>query len=116
MEMEPTLTTIDLAEQFIRSLGIEPTPDAVAQLTEVFVPCLRIMCERGYDPNGATWREGGWRSQLVDVRKKFKRLWYHGWIQGKFVRDHPIDMINYLGFYIRAGTSGEPWGGWGEPE
>jgi hypothetical protein len=98
-------------------MGIEdPTPDAVAQLTDVFVPCLRIMCERGYDPTGATWREGGWRSQLVDIRKKFKRLWFHGWIKGRFVPDHGFDLINYVGYYQRLEMTGEPWGEWGEPE
>lgn len=105
------------ARTFFKSIGIDdPSMDAIAQLLNVFVPCLTIMCERGYDREGLTWREGGWRSQLVDVRKKFKRLWFHGWIRGIFVKDHPIDMINYLGFYVRSGTAGEPWGEWGEPE
>jgi|SRR5262252_2515472 len=105
------------ARDFLREMGIEqPTPDAIGQLMEVFVPCLRIMCERGYDPTGASWRSGGWRSQLVDIRKKFTRLWFHAWIKGRFVKDHPIDMINYLGYFIRLEMKGEPWGDWGEPE
>lgn len=108
---------VDAAEQFLKSLGIdEPTPDAIGQLLDVFVPCLQIMCERGYDPTGATWREGGWRSQLVDVRKKFKRLWFHGWIHGRFVPDHGFDLINYTGYYQRIAMQGKPWGNWGEPE
>jgi hypothetical protein len=105
----------DAAYTFFDQVGFMPTPDAVCQLVEVFLPCLAIMCERPYDPHGRTWREGGWRSQLVDIRKKFKRLWYHGWLQGKFVLDHPQDMINYLGFYIRLANEGEPWGDWGSP-
>jgi hypothetical protein len=106
----------DRAWKFMVDCGLDPTPDAADQLAEVFLPCLRIMCERGYDPNGANWREGGWRSQLVDTRKKFKRLWFHAWIKGKFVPDHGFDMINYIGFYQRLKLSGEPWGDWGEPE
>ena len=106
-----------IAREFLELIGIgNPTPDAVEQLTDVFVPCLEIMCERGYDPTGASWRSGGWRSQLVDIRKKFTRLWFHAWIKGRFVKDHPIDMINYLGYFIRLEMKGEPWGDWGEPE
>ena len=105
------------AKDFLEECGIpDPTPDAIAQLLDVFVPCLQIMCERGYDPTGATWREGGWRSQLVDIRKKFSRLWRHGWLQGKFVPDHGLDLINYTAFYQRMEMKGEPWGNWGQPE
>lgn len=107
---------LDAAYAFMDACCLTPTPDAAEQLLEVFLPCLRIMCERGYDPTGATWQEGGWRSQLVDIRKKFKRLWFHAWVKGVFVRDHPIDMINYLGFFVRLGMNGKPWGSWGEPE
>lgn len=109
-------TKMDATDEFFKAMGLTPTPDAMEQLLEVFVPCLRIMCERGYDPTGATWREGGWRSQLVDVRKKFKRLWFHGWIHGRFVPDHGFDLINYTGYYQRIAMSGKPWGEWGEPE
>lgn len=106
----------DICVQFMQNFGLDPTPDAIDQLRNVFVPCLRIMCERGYNPEGATWREGGWRSQLVDIRKKFTRLWQHGWLEGKFVLDHPLDLINYTAFYARIAMSGKPWGEWGEPE
>ncbi|SRR6266496_1661438 len=106
----------DAAYTFMDAVGLSPTPDAVAQLTDVFVPCLRIMCERGYDPSGATWQEGGWRSQLIDIRKKFSRLWFHGWIKGVFRSDHGYDLINYVGYYQRLAMRGRPWGSWGEPE
>jgi hypothetical protein len=105
-----------MAVMFLENMGLTPTPDAVGQLLEVFFPCLAIMCSRGYDPNGATWREGGWRSQLVDARKKFKRLWFHGWIKGIFIPDHGWDLINYVGYYQRIAMRGAPWGEWGEPE
>lgn len=107
---------IKAAEQFMRDMDMEPTQDAIEQLVNVFAPCLRVMCERGYDPTGATWRQGGWRSQLVDVRKKFGRLWFHGWMHGVFVHDHGIDLINYVGFYQRLAMQGKPWGEWGEPD
>jgi hypothetical protein len=104
------------ASRFMTDCGLAPTEDAVGQLVEVFLPCLRIMCERGYDPTGATWKEGGWRSQLVDIRKKFSRMWFHGWIHGEFRPDHGTDLINYVGYYQRLGMKGHPWGKWGEPE
>jgi hypothetical protein len=115
-EQDEWAATDGLAETFLRDIGLTPTPDAVRQLVDAFVPCLRIMTERGYESDGSTWKEGGWRSQLVDVRKKFARLWFHGWRQGIFKPDHPLDLINYAGFYYRLGMSGKPWGDWGEPE
>jgi hypothetical protein len=105
----------DAAYTFLSENGLDPTPDAVAQLTDVFLPCLKIMCERGYDPNGETWKAGGWRSMLVDAKKKFDRMWYFGWLRGEFHPDHPIDAINFLGFYYRLHLSGKPWGTWGDP-
>jgi hypothetical protein len=103
------------ALEFLDQCGLVPTPDAIDQLTEVFLPCLAIICNRGYEPNGKLWREGGWRSLLVDIRKKFSRLWRHGWIEAKFIPDHSLDLINYTGFYYRQKHKGEPWGDWGEP-
>src|ERR1039458_4761212 len=52
------------AREFLDQCQIEPTPDAVAQLAEVFVPCLQIMAERGYDDSGATWQSNGYMGQL----------------------------------------------------
>jgi hypothetical protein len=117
MDQPHGTSNYDAVLQFFKSQGIDdPTPDAIGQLLEVFVPCLQIMCERGYDPTGKTWRQGGWRSQLVDIRKKFSRLWFHGWIKGRFVPDHGFDLINYVGYYQRLQMKGMPWGEWGEPE
>jgi hypothetical protein len=105
----------DAAHTYLTECMLDPTPDAVEQLVEAFTPALAIMCERGYEKDGSTWKEGGWRSQLVDIRKKFKRIWFHGWIHGDFRPDHSIDMINYLGYYLRLGGKGDPWGTWGDP-
>jgi hypothetical protein len=106
-------TTRDAAYSYLQDCGLDPTPDAVGQLTEVFLPCLRIMCERGYDPKGSTWRKAGRLAVLADVRKKFERLWERAWIKGKRHDDSALDLINYTAFYLRADR--DRWGEWGEP-
>jgi hypothetical protein len=106
----------EAAEEFMLKMGMTPTPDAVGQLLEVFVPCLRIMCERGYDPTGALWRKAGILHMIGDVRKKFERLWYRTWTLGIRHDDSGFDLINFTGFVLRAdpdsrfGDSGEPAG------
>lgn len=104
---------IDAANEFMHKCGLDPTPDAVDQVTEVFLPCLRIMCERGYAKDGSTWKVSGMLGILHDVRKKFERLWYFGWSLDRRVPDHGYDLINYIGFYLRAPK--ERFGEWGEP-
>jgi hypothetical protein len=105
--------------EFLDKVGLVPTPDAVDQLSEVFVPCLAIMCRRGYDPHGATWRESGRMGALTDVRKKFKRLWDRAWKRGYSLDDPQLldsghDLINFTGFLLRSGD-GPRWGEYGEP-
>ena len=104
------------ASAFLVSCGLDPTPDAISQLTEAFLPCLRVMIERGYDPNGVTWREAGWRGLLNEIRKKSGRLWYRSWKKREFDADSAIDIMNYAGFYLRMENEGEPFGGVGEPD
>ena len=104
------------AVDFFVRCGLDMTDDAVDQLVDAFLPALRIMCERGYDPDGATWRESGWRGTLTDIRKKFTRLWFRGWRRGRYDPDSAIDLINFCGFYYRLHNEGKPWGEWGEPE
>lgn len=101
------------ARAFMHACGVEATPDAVEQLTEVFLPCLQIMCERPWDPNGGTWRKSGWLGIMTDVRKKFERLWERAWQHGERHDDSILDLINYLGFLRRSKKS--RWGAWGEP-
>jgi hypothetical protein len=98
---------------FMKHCGLKPTPDAIYQLSEVFLPCLRIMCERPWDPDGGTWRSSGRMGILTDIRKKFERLWERGWRYGKRHDDSAYDLINYLGFYLRSSRS--HWGEWGDP-
>ena len=103
------------AQEFLEECCLIPTPDAIDQLVEAFLPALAIMCERGYDPEGATWREAGWRGQLMEIRKKTHRLWHRSWLHGRFDADSAIDLLNYAGFYLRLKNKGMPWGAWGEP-
>jgi hypothetical protein len=107
------LTTRDAAVEFLDRCSLEATPDAIDQLTEVFLPCLRIMCERPWSPDGATWRKSGVLGILSDVRKKFERLWERGWKNSVRHDDSAFDLINFVGFYLRSEDN--RWGEWGEP-
>jgi len=102
------------ARLFMEELLMEPTPDAVDQMLLVFVPCLRIMCERPWDPHGGTWKKSGLFGALTDVRKKFERFWERTWIHGKRHDDSGFDLINFVGFAMRADPESR-WGTWGEP-
>jgi hypothetical protein len=102
------------AEEFMNKMGMEPTPDAIGQLLEVFVPCLRIMCERGYDPTGGLWRKAGILGIIGDVRKKFERFWYRTWTLGIRHDDSGLDLINFTGFALRADPDSR-FGDMGEP-
>lgn len=103
------------AKKYMMECGLQPTDDAISQLDEVFLKCLSIMCSRGYDPKGGTWKAEGWRGMLWKIRDKSDRLWFHGWRQGRFVPDHIYDMLNYGGYYVRLAHTGKPWGERGEP-
>lgn len=103
------------AMQFMSSCGLEPTSDSLDQLTFAFLPALRIMCERGYDPNGQTWKRKGWRGLVCDILNKAGRLKFHSWTNNDFDPDSAADIINFAGFYYRMQNEGAPWGEWGEP-
>jgi hypothetical protein len=110
---EETETTRDIAQRFLEDMNMVPTEDAVSQLVEVFIPCLRIMCERPWDPNGKTWRKSGIFGVLSDGRKKWERFWERFWVHGKRHDDSALDLINYVGFVLRSDDN--RWGEWGEP-
>jgi hypothetical protein len=103
------------AHQFIDMLGVEPTPDAVDQMCGPFAECLRIMCERGYDPEGATWSSKGWKGLVHDILNKAGRLKFNSWRHNRFDADSAIDIINFAGFYWRLKNQGSKWGELGEP-
>jgi hypothetical protein len=100
---------------YLEACGLKPTPDAIAQLRDAFLPALQIMCERGYDPDGQTWKGKGWRNLVRDIMNKSERLRFHSWTNSRFDKDSAIDLINYCGFYVRLENQGEPWGTWGAP-
>lgn len=101
------------AREFMQMCGMEPTADSISQMTEVFIPCLRIMCERPWDPRGGTWRAAGRLGALADLKKKFDRVWYRYWLCNKPHIDSILDLINYAGFALRS--EDDRWGSWGEP-
>jgi hypothetical protein len=105
----------DAAHDFIHGLGVDPTPDAIDQLAGPFAECLRIMCERGYDPEGTTWASKGWKGLVHDILNKSGRLRYNSWRHNRFDADSAIDMINFAGFYWRLKNKGSKWGDLGEP-
>ena len=100
---------------YLKTRGLEPTPDAIAQLRYAFLPALEIMCKRGYDPDGQTWKLRGWRGLVHHILDKAERFKFHSWNNSRHDRDSALDLINYCGFYIRLENQGEPWGTWGPP-
>jgi hypothetical protein len=108
------LTMREAAAEFLDRCSMEPTPDAISQLVEVFVPCLRIMTTRPWDPMGRTWRKSGIFGAFTDAKKKWERFWERGWIHGQRHDDSGHDLINYVGFVMRSDPD-SGWGEWGEP-
>lgn len=111
-------TSRDAAVTFLEACGIIPTPDAISQLIEVYLPAIAIMCKRGYDPNGQTWQKVGWRPQLYEVMKKVDRIAWLAWSHNReeeALAEIP-DILNYLGFVQRGITARlAKWGKWGPP-
>lgn len=105
----------DAAFDFLSKLGLDPTPDAIGQLAGPFSEALKLMCTRGYDREGRTWKSKGWRGLVHDVLNKAGRLKYHSWNNSRFDPDSAIDLINFTGFYWRQNNEGPEWGEWGPP-
>lgn len=105
----------DAAYDYLKRLGMDPTPDAIAQLAGPFALALSVMCDRGYDPEGATWRSKGWKGIVHDILNKAGRLRYNSWVHDEFDGDSSIDLINFAGFYWRQRNSGSKWGWLGQP-
>jgi hypothetical protein len=106
----------EASRNFLEEILLVPTPDAVDQLAEAFVPCLEIMCKRGYDPNGATWRKNGWRGTLWEMWKRMQRLLYMSWENDRYDLNDAIDLTNFTAFYIRFKNQGPPFGQMGNPK
>jgi hypothetical protein len=105
---------LDAAYTFFERIGLTPTPDAMEQLLEVFLPCLKIMCERGYDPDGESWRDKGWRNQVIEILERADRIHFNCWTHSRPDENNTRDIINYAGFLLRSDWKNE-WGKWGEP-
>ena len=107
----------DAAYEFIKKLGVNPTPDAISQLSGPFSEALRVMCERRYDhePGNELWRSKGWKGLVQDILNKAGRIKYHSWRHNDFDADSAIDIINFAGFYYRLRNEGSRWGELGEP-
>lgn len=110
-----------LARELMIACGIpDPTPDAIDQLLEAFLPALRKMCDAAHpwDPKGGTWRESGSMGALTDARKKFKRWWYRAWVMLRphddpAAVDSAVDLLNFIGFWLRSEDNS--WNDWEEP-
>lgn len=109
-------TFVEAADAFLEACGLRPNQDARDQLVEVFLPCLRIMCERDHAQDGSTWKMAGWMPQLMQLLGKADRLKHRSWRGRRPDLDSARDIINYAGFFLRGIQSGVPaWGEWGEP-
>lgn len=102
------------AREYLVAVGLEPTEDAIEQLYFAFTPALRIMCERG-GLRGEIWRQSGWRGALYESRKKMERLWYSWWQGDRSDEDSAVDLLNFIGFYLRSRHEEDGWGRYGEP-
>jgi hypothetical protein len=103
----------DAAYDFLKKAGLEPTPDAIANLSGPLLNALRIVCERGYSER--MWRMRGWKGLVHDIIDKAFRLRFRAWEQNSFDGDSPTDMINFCCYYLRLKNGGKPWGEMGNP-
>jgi hypothetical protein len=114
MNLVETNSPFAAAATYMRSIGLTPTEDAIEQLAGPFASCLRIMCERGYEPGGALWKHAGLFGVMTDVKKKFDRYWYRTWTLGRRHDDSGLDLINFTGMSLRSDPDSR-WGDLGEP-
>lgn len=105
----------EAAVTFLDTCSLIPTPDAVKQLTEAFLPALAIMCQRGYHPEGANWKKMGWRGLLFEVGKRIDRIFFNSWDNDRYDQNNAVDAVNFLGYYIRLRNEGRPFGARGNP-
>jgi hypothetical protein len=105
----------DAAFDYLQKIGLDPTDEAVNQLAGPFAEALAIICTRGYDPTGATWKSKGWKGLVHDILNKSGRIKYNSWRHNRFDPDSAIDIINFAGFYWRWKNHGSKWGELGKP-
>lgn len=98
------------AIRFLDECSLQTTPDAIDQLVDAFLPCLTVICGRGYDPQGANWRAMGWRGLLMEMHKRLNRMLYRSWKHSKHDANNAIDLVNYTGYYLRLQNKGPAFG------
>lgn len=103
----------DAAYDYLKRVGLEPTPDAIANLAGPLTDALRIVCERGYSER--MWRMRGWKGLVHDIVDKAFRLRFREWERNEHDKDSPRDMINFCCYLLRLGHEGKPWGEMGQP-
>lgn len=103
----------EAAYDYMRKLGLEPTPDAIGQLSGPFTAALEVMCTRKYPDE--FWKARGWRGIVHNILNKASRIKARSWRRREFDGDSAIDIINEAAFYWRMECQGTPWGELGEP-
>lgn len=113
--------TRDAAYDYMRKIGLDPTPDAIGQLAGPFTAALEIVCTRGYnradeDPDEEPfWSVRGWKGIVHDIMDNAYRLQLFSWKRNDFYPNGAVDIINFAGFYLRRECKGKRWGRIGEP-
>jgi hypothetical protein len=106
----------DAAHDFMKACGLDPTPDAIGQLSGPFLEALEIICTRGYSPGQSFfWQKRGWKGLVHDILDNSLRLRLFSWERNSFYPNAAVDMINFCGFYLRLKNAGPKWGELGEP-
>jgi hypothetical protein len=104
------------AYSYLKAVGLDPTPDAIGQLSGPFTAALEIMCKRGYSPDGSFWKIRGWKGIVQHIMDNAFRIRYHSWRASRFYPNGALDMMNFAGFYYRMGCEGDKWGELGPPD
>jgi len=107
--------TLILPKSMIETKGVRDQ-------AEIFLIALCVYAEKNkqYKDN---WRRMGWRGMIVRVYERADRLWDSLWDQPLSVTESEIDamakklddgfdLINFVGFLIRAATENNRDGSW----
>jgi hypothetical protein len=121
MDLEDDEKARDAAYDYMRRIGLDPTPDAIGQLAGPFTAALEIICTRGYNPPDEDpeiehfWAARGWKGLVHDIMDNALRLRLFSWKRNEFYPNGAVDIINFAGFYLRLKCKGTKWGEIGEP-
>jgi hypothetical protein len=121
IDLENDEAARDAAYDYMRKVGLTPTPDAIGQLAGPFTAALEIICTRGYNQAGEDltavpfWSVRGWKGIVHDILDNALRLKLFSWRRNDFYDNGAVDIINFAGFYLRRKCQGPKWGEIGEP-